>query len=148
MLKENIFEWLNEMNFEYTPLQDVPPSYQSAVVVNKSKVIILLHKSEIAEMQCACMFDEEITDKFLGLGKASKNKIIQSLREKITMQDVRHQILEIPGKKIFGFILMTYMPENLSKTDLINNHKRIEEIRDFAYGHVISLMKEEEGITL
>ena len=136
-----MLDWLKQLNLDRTVLSEPPPSYEYAVAIKKSHVIILRHKNtRIVEMQYTPKFNDDITKKFFGLDKISRNEIVCDLRKLLLGLNVRHNILINDGQQFFGFSLMVYFSDTPSKTDLLDIHQRILEIGDLVGQNITTFM--------
>ena len=141
MNRDTIENWLKQLNLDYVVLKEPPPSYEYAMAIKQSHVIILRHKNTgIVEMQYTTKFNDDVTKRFFALNETPRNEIVCSLRELLLGLDVRHNIIVNDRQSFFGFSLMAYLPESLSKTDLLDRYHRILEIRDLVGQRIIPLM--------
>ncbi len=142
MNKGVVLNWLKQSNLEYVVLQDPPPSYEYAVAVKKTRIIVLWHKNTgVVEMQYTPKFNDDITKKFFGLSTASRSEVVCNLREMLLSLNVRHNVIVNDRESFFGFSLMVYLPEEPSKVELLNGYNRIIEIRDLVDQRILFLME-------
>jgi len=142
--RTTILEWLNQLGYEYTVLEDLPPSYEYGVVIKKSTVIVFWHKNDdVIELQSTPTFNDSITKSFFDMNDASRENVSCKLREKLLGLNIRHNIVALKKEHLFGFTLKIYLPKTLSKIDLLNAHDRITEIRDVMGQYIAPIIAEE-----
>ena len=135
-----VLDWLEQSGHKYVVLQDPPPSYEYAVAVKETHVIILWHRNTgTIEVQYTSKFNDDITKKFFELDTVSRMDIEGDLREMLAGLNIRHKIITNGQELFFGFSLMVYLPEEPSKIDMINGYNRIIEIRDLVDRRIFSL---------
>ena len=141
-----MLEWLNQLGYNYEILEDLPPSYEYGVVIKNSTVIVFWHKNDdVIELQLTPTFNDKITKSFFDMNNTSRVNVSCKLREKLLALNIRHNIVASKKDHLFGFTLRIYLPNTLSKIDLLNAHERITEIRDVIGLYVSPIIA--EGIT-